>query len=368
MVLKHPLVVQVGIPVLLGIVVFLLLLRKKIKYRGGLRAANTRFAKELPEYRRSKRFRRIMGALLGLGLIGAIISGLFLSARPYRTQTISAGTKKRDIFLCMDVSYSIFKLNYDLVDSLQDVVAGLDGDRFGISIFNTSTVLYVPMTDDYDFIIQKLEDIKEYFRLQKIYADDWDYGNNYPSFEDEEELEDFWEISEKLSVYDAGTLINNYQKGSSLIGEGLASCLYSFPSLENEDRTRVVILSTDNAEEALSKPIIDLNTAADYCAKNDVTVFGIFPNEENFDDESSTDYYTDLQEMKTAVEKTGGTFYEESRTLSVQDIVDDIQAKEALEVDELVITKETDQPQAPFLALCICLGVAVLAGLGIRVW
>ena len=368
MVLKYPLVVQIGLPVLAGLVVLLLLVRKKIKYRGGLRAANTRFAKELPAYRAGKRRRRILGALLAAGLIGALASSLFLAARPYRTQTISAGTKKRDIFLCMDVSYSIFKLNYDLVDSLQDVVAGLDGDRFGISIFNTSTVLYVPMTDDYDFIIQKLEDIKEYFRLQKIYAEDWDYGNAYYYDLGDEGGEEFLEVSEKLSVFDAGTLINNYQKGSSLIGEGLASCLYSFPSLEDEDRTRLVILSTDNAEEALKKPLVDLDTAAGYCAKNDVTVFGIFPNEENFDDESSTDYYTDLQEMKTAVEKTGGTFYEESRTLSVQDIVDDIQAKEALEVDELVITKETDQPQVPFALLCICLALAVVSGLGIRVW
>ena len=365
MVLKYPLVVQIGIPVLAGLIVLLLLLRKKIKYRGGLRAANTRFAKNLPEYRRSKRTRRLLGIVLAGGLIGSLISGLFLLARPYRTQTISAGTKKRDIFLCMDVSYSIFKLNSDLVDSLQDVVAGLDGDRFGISIFNTSTVLYVPMTDDYDFIIRKLEDIKEYFRLQKIYAGDYNYGTDLYQ-QSEEDMEAFWEVAQELEVYDAGTLIENYRKGSSLIGEGLASCLYSFPSLEDEDRTRVIILSTDNAEEALTKPLVNLDTAAGYCAKNDVTVFGIFPNEENFDNESTTDYYTDLQEMKAAVESTGGTFYEESRTLSVQDIVDDIQAKEALEVDEMVMTKETDQPQAPFIALFICLAVMTAAGVGLK--
>jgi hypothetical protein len=50
----------------------------------------------------------------------------------------------------MDVSYSLYELNAELVDSLEDVVAGLDGDRFGVCIYNTSTVLYVPMTDDYD--------------------------------------------------------------------------------------------------------------------------------------------------------------------------------------------------------------------------
>ena len=367
MVLKYPLLVKIGIPVLAGLVVLLHILRRKIKYKGGLRAANTRFAKALPAYRKSKRLRRLFGFLIEVGVIGSLVCGLFLAARPYRTQTVSAGTKKRDIFLCMDVSYSIYNLNYDLVDSLEDVVAGLDGDRFGISIFNTSTVLYVPMTDDYDFILKKLEEIKEYFRLQRIYAEDWDYGANY-SFAGNVDDEDYWEMLEKLDTYDAGTIINNYTKGSSLIGEGLASCLYSFPSLEDEDRTRVILLSTDNAEEAISKPLLGLQEAADYCTKHDVTVFGIFPNEENFDDESTTDYHTDLQEMQKAVESTGGTFYEESRTLSVQDIVEDIQKKEALEVDEMVITKETDQPQLPFILLVSFLALAVLAGWGAKIW
>ena len=84
--------------------------------------------------------------LMEVCIIVTILASLVLIARPAKKETVNNGTKKRDIFLCMDVSYSIYELNYDLVSSLEEVVAGLDGDRFGICIYNTSTVLYVPMT------------------------------------------------------------------------------------------------------------------------------------------------------------------------------------------------------------------------------
>ena len=221
MALKHPLILTAGIPLLILLFILMHRLRKKTSYAGGLRAANTRFAAALPEYRRLRKIQLAGTVLLEGFLILALLCTLVLAARPYRTQTVSSGTKKRDIFLCMDVSYSIYNLNYALVDSLEEVVKGLEGDRVGISIFNTSTVLYVPMTDDYDFVIEKLEELKEYFRLQKIYMDRYGDAVSIP----DEEWEEYYELWEQLEFYDAGTLINNRIKGSSLIGEGLASCL-----------------------------------------------------------------------------------------------------------------------------------------------
>ena len=49
---------------------------------------------------------------------------------------------------------------------------------------------------------------------------------------DYDEYDDFKAMQEELEYYDAGTLVNNMSKGSSLIGEGLASCMYSFPRLD----------------------------------------------------------------------------------------------------------------------------------------
>ena len=357
MALKYPLILKIGIPVLIVAVVLLHVLKQKTKYKGGVRAANTSFVRKLPEYRKYYVAQKALRAAMEFCIIVAVITTLVLMARPVKTETVSNGTKKRDIYLNLDVSYSICYLNYDLVDSLQDVVKSLDGDRFGITIYNTSTVLYVPMTDDYDFILRKLEDLKVYFELQKEYMD---FYSRYDLTE--EEWDRFYELQAELEYYDAGTLINNYQKGSSLIGEGLASCLYSFPHLDDEDRTRVIIMSTDNAQENLGKPLVELDEASDLCKKNDVTVFGIFPNEEVFKITNDNDYDSLQREMKECVEKTGGVFYKQSESLPVRDIVKDIQSQKVMEVNEITITKVVDQPMVPARILVITIILLIIIG------
>lgn len=362
----HPMVLKVGLPVLAVLIIVLHLIKKKIKYRGGIKAANTYFVKDLDIYRNRRRWYTFVTIVMEACIITSLVACLVLAARPAKKETVNNGTKKRDIFLCMDVSYSIYELNADLVESLQEVVAGLDGDRFGVSIYNTSTILYVPMTDDYDFINQKLEDLKVYFQLQKEYMDKY-YNEETGYLEyNHSEYDEFAEYQEKLEYYDSGTLINNYSKGSSLIGEGLASCMYSFPRLDDEDRTRIIIMSTDNAQEAISKPLVELDEAADLCKKNDIKVFGIFPNRDNWSGMNTTDYDTDESELKLNVEKTGGKFYKQSESLSVNDIVADIEREEALEVEEVTITKVVDQPAVPIIVLICALSTMLVIGLGIR--
>ena len=365
--LIHPMVVKIGIPVLLVLLVVMHIVRRKIKYRGGIKAANTKFVRELSAYKNRSKLYFCASVLMEICLIASLVACLFLVARPAKKETVNNGTKKRDIFLCMDVSYSIYELNAELVDSLEDVVAGLDGDRFGVCIFNTSTVLYVPMTDDYDFIIKKLEDIKTYFELQKEYMDKfYNPQTGYLEYTTDT-YDEFLELQEELEYYDAGTLVSNYTKGSSLIGEGLASCMYSFPRLEDEDRTRIIIISTDNAEEAIKSPLVELDEAASLCKKNGIKVFGIFPNRDTWSSMNTSDYDTDEKEMRDNIEKTGGKFYKQSETLSVDDIVADIEHEEALEVEEITITKIVDQPMVPVIVLIISLSIMLLLGLVIRI-
>ncbi len=363
----HPLVLKIGIPAVLLGVVALHLIKRKRKYKGGTKAANTGFVRSLGIYKNKKRFYVIFSYVLELCIVVSLLSSLFLLARPAKKETVSNGAKKRDIFLCMDVSYSIYELNADLVESLEEVVRGLDGDRFGISIFNTTTVLYVPMTDDYDFIISKLEELKEYFILQKEFMDKY-YNESTGYYDyDYDETEAFNEMQEKLDYYDSGTLINNYTKGSSLIGEGLASCIYSYPRLEDEDRTRIVIMSTDNAQEARSNPMVELDEATDICKKYDIKVFGLFPMKEKWSAMNTTDYETEMADFKKCVEKTGGKFYKESETLTVEDIVKDIEKEEALEVEEITTTKIYDQPLVPVIVLISSLVVILVIGLVIKI-
>ena len=66
------------------------------------------------------------------------------------------------------------------------------------------------------------------------------------------------------------------------------------------------------------------------------------------------------------MEKTGGVFYEQSKSLTVEDIVTDIQKQEAMRVDELIIKKEVDKPEGFFIALMILLSVSFATGVVLK--
>ena len=358
MALMYSYIIYIGVPLTLIIVLALLLIKKKPpKYEDGIKVANTTWLKELPEFKKAHRKHTIFSTLTKISLVVALLSSLMLGARPYRTSTINSGLKKRDIFLCLDVSYSIYELNYALVDQLKEVVSSMQGDRFGISIFNTSTVLYVPLTDDYDFISEKLDDLKDYFLLQKDY---WETFRDY-EYIPSDMYEQYSEMVYELSYLDAGTLVNNHYKGSSLIGEGLASCLYSFPYLNDESRTRVIILSTDNGEMANAKPIVELDEASQLCKEHDVHIFGIFPDKESYDRDSLNDYDNNLKDFIKNIEGAGGIVYEQSKSLTVEDIVKNIQKDEAMTIKEISTTKTIDEPSIFVVSLVISLVVFLIS-------
>jgi hypothetical protein len=349
----------------LGLIVLLIFhSRKKSRYISGIRAANTGLIKRSGLYRRLNIRYRLLSVVMVLGLIGSVVSSLFLIARPYKTDDIMNGVKKRDIILCLDVSYSLYDLNQEITDYLKGVVAGLEGDRFGISIFNTSSVTYVPLTDDYDYVIERLDELNEYFKMQKEYYEEFylkydDLNYNIP--DDKQERYD--ELNDKLDYFEAGTLYDNWRKGSSLIGDGLGTALFSFPYLDTSDRTRVIIMCTDNELNAYGRETTPLKEASKYCAKHKVTVFGIFPSEEKFYEPEYFDYSSCLNGFKNAVENTGGKFYVRTANQSVEEIVEDIQQQEAMLV-KVVMTRQTqDLPMIPFIILLVCLALGCTAGL-----
>ncbi len=333
--------------------------KKSFIYATGIKVANTKRLKQSKIYKRLEQRYLVLRCILIAGIIGSIVSSLVLIARPYKKDDIYSGVKKRDIILCLDVSYSLYDLNYEITDYLKEVVKGLEGDRIGINIFNTSTVTYVPLTDDYEYVLQKLDELSEYFALQKEYQDKYGEYTYIP----DELLDEYMELAYKLDYYDAGTLYNNQSKGSSLVGEGLGTALYSFPYLGESDRTRVIIMCTDNELNARKKQIMDLEDAAKACAQNKVTVFGIFPSEEAFYAPDEYDYNSCKEEFKTAVESTGGKFYVRTQDQAVSEIVKDIQKQEAMLVKVVMSRQYVDLPYIPFTILIICLALGLSAGL-----
>lgn len=339
--------------------------RKGRKYEGGIRAANTRYAKSLPAYEaRRRRWQAAMVAIECL-VCTSLLAAAALVARPSETLTQEGDERKRDIFLCLDISYSVYAQNAQLVDSLKDIVRGLDGDRFGISIFNASSVIYVPMTDDYDYVLEELDALSDYFDMQaaevwELYHDPLvgsgdDAPENMPEPDEAliEELEgdpDGWLA--RLNEVEAGVNAG-YMRGSSLIGEGLATCLYSFPHLDDQDRTRVIILSTDN-DPASIREDVDLRGAGELCEQHGVTVYGVMPSEEDLPGGHGHGYDNAVEEFDEVCSGADGKLYVTgSGKMDVPDAVADIKKREAAVTHKPSSRNQVDRPEAAYAVLLL---------------
>ena len=329
-------------------------LRRKPDRGRALKAANTKRLKMSPLYQRRLMEVRILRFLSVLAIIIAFLAALFLTARPYRRETVKNTVTRKDIFLCIDLSASNYEGVQELVEAFSGTVSGLDGDRVGISIFNTSSIQYVPMTDDYSFVLQRLDSLSEYLAAAEEFS--VNYASKYDSVYDIPEAERlrYEQLNRIMAAFDEGITAGYEIKGTSAIGEGLASCLFSFPELNTEDRTRLILFLTDNHEELLDAPLVTLSDAAEMCAVDNVAVFGIYHGS-GAEDEAAQ---VEKEEMQAAVEQTMGQFYDSGGSLTAEEILEDIRSRETALTNTATSVKNEDEPGIwiPILAA----GVALL--------
>ncbi len=347
--------IMVLLIVAIGVALFFRL--KKEKDKSGIKAANTKRLRKLTLYRVKRIESILLRVFFFAGLGVGLLSSVLLFVRPYKSVPDKDDFNGRDIMLCIDISASNYSGIADLTDELIKTVEGLDGDRIGISLFNTSSVLYLPVTDDYKFAIKKLTAVSEYFKaeeaFQKEFGDKYEYTYEIP----ESERDRYDELNATLSAFDQGTTAGYEIKGTSCVGEGLASALFSFPELMIEKRTRTLILITDNEPEYIQDELVSLEDACQMCVADDVTVFGIYPGT---DIKKYQDGSQRRAEFKSAVEEAGGKFYEKDAELDAERILDDIQAQSIKDTELAVSTKTVDNPTGWFIILCISLGIAFL--------
>lgn len=327
--LVYPFVIYIGI---IGLIILTVIrFKKNSLYENGKKIANTKYIKEIPYYKQVLKRYKIFSVLIKIMCILSIFMSLILLARPIIKEVDNSEMYNRDIFLCMDVSASIEELNKELVKTLKQTVNSLKGERFGITIFNTTSVLLVPLTDDYEYVLDVLDTISESFNLQMgderyFYLRDYIIG---------------------------GTVEGAEERGGSNIGDGLASCASNFIE-GNEDRTKIIILSTDN--QLYGKPILTLDEAAKVCKDRNIRVYGI-----------ATSTITEENEiaMKNAVELTGGRYYKETdysgNGQTVPEIVGSIEQTQKSLFKGNKKMKDVDKPEVPFVILCI--SIMILFGL-----
>lgn len=361
------------------------MMKKRHRRQAGIRVANTNRLKAHPLYRRKLFEAKVFRVFTMTGIVLSLIAALFLTARPYREDMRKDTVSRRDIFLCIDLSSSNYAGVKDLVEEFGKTVEGLDGDRIGISVFNTSSVRYVPMTDDYDFVQGRLKELADYLEAEQEFT--VSYVNKYDSVYDipESERGRYEELNRILASFDQGITAGYEVKGTSAVGEGLASCLFSFPELTKEDRTRVILFLTDNKEELLDEPLATLEEAAQMCKSDKVTVFGIYPgsadtsqhgeagskagskaegagsqdqtgssgNEASSGNTDGGDAADARSRMKAAVELTGGSFYESGSSITAEDILADIASREKQNTKTRTASIDTD---TPFFWFCVLIG------------
>jgi Ca-activated chloride channel family protein len=281
-------------------------------HRAGTAVANSEALTALPEFRSALSRHRIrMAVLTGSGVLLAC-AALVGAARPLDTAVDRPQTRSRDIMLCLDVSGSMAAFDAELVATFKKLVEGFQGERIGLVIFNSSAATVFPLTDDYDFINDELDTARM-------------------ALEGDPDYESFF----------AGTFNG---RGTSLIGDGLATCVASFDRIDLE-RARSVVFATDN--HVAGRPLIDLVSAGELAKAKGVRVYGLNPEQDGTDDEAV--------EMRTVVTGTSGRYYTMDDPAVVDGIVRAVQEQEATLIESAARALYTDNPTVPI----------ALAGLGL---
>ncbi len=233
--------------------VLLLVWRGKKKYKKGILVANTKYVKKSKYYKFLSAKYHLYNILIKIVCILAIFASAYLTARIYKVDEHNEEYFNRDIMLCLDVSGSVWNLDKDMLNTFIEVVSMMKDQRFGLTLFDSSPVTVIPLTNDYNYAITILKELADNFDIITMSkAAGYYSGIRYTSY---------------YENIIAGT---REVLGSSLIGDGLAYCSSSFK--KDEDRTKVVILATDNFS---GKGIFTVDEAAEYSKKNDVKVYTI---------------------------------------------------------------------------------------------
>jgi Mg-chelatase subunit ChlD len=278
--------------------------------------ANTEILTILPEYRRAlRRFRIRMASLTGaaLLLVGASLLG---AARPVATTTERPETRSRDIMLCLDVSGSMAAHDAQLVRTFRDLVTSFGGERVGLVIFNSSAASVFPLTDDYDFINDELDNAERALSG-----------------------------ADTADSFFAGTF-NGW--GTSLIGDGLATCITSFDRADTV-RARSVILATDN--EVAGRQLVTVAQAGDLARAKGVRIYGLNP-------EANGPTAEAVQLRQIAVD-SGGQYYPMNDPAAIPGIVAAVQAQEATLLRSSARTVRADDPALPAATAGVALALVI---------
>lgn len=323
----------------LAVVVTLLLDRvNKRKDRGQanpetLWVANSAYVRELPEFKKQLRtYRTLQGVAAGF-LTLSVVSTAVLAANPARVKVNDPLMANRDIVLCLDVSGSMLKYDRELVDVFSTLVDNFVGERIALSIFNSTSRVVFPLTDDYDMVKEQLTEAYESLDPAALNGDSAAFAR-YDYF-----------------TAGANTIID---AGSSLVGDGLASCALQFsnssaPALVDGEtpaqdaRARSIIFASDNVVQGTE--IYSLKDSVELASELDIALIGIYG--------SSGVTVDGEKEFQQAFTRSGGMYFYSDDPLMMETIVDDVQSRQAVEHNASPTITQTNTAGPWFIVLVV---------------
>lgn len=294
----------------------------------------------LPEYQAALRRHRRWLAVAALAAGTLLVSTVAAAARPVELTTIRPEQRNRDIMLCLDTSGSMSSADSAVAEVFGVLAKEFDGERIGLTIFDSSAVQVFPLTDDYEYVQEQLKLAKAAF--------DGDPGS-------------------------AGFLDGTGSgRGSSLIGDGLASCVNGFPTTSAsaggtpgssgsdadgagsaggaKQRPRSVVLATDNYLSG--DPIFTLEQAGALAQERGVRVYALNPGDFDYGPGPGQPG----ARLRGTAEASGGAYYPLDNPDAAADIVRRVQDTEAATIQGAPRSVVADVPDVP-------LAVALVSGL-----
>jgi hypothetical protein len=280
-----------------------------------VKIAGSEIYTRLPSFKKVIKTYKIILAIAALLLSVMLSTSTLMFARFASTGIFEPEDYNRDIMLCLDTSGSMSEDDAKISGTFAKLVDGFKGERIGLAVWDSSTVTVFPLTNDYDFVKSELAKAEKAFDNLSNYNFDTDDGVDW------------------TYVY-SGTGEGN---GSSLIGDGLGSCLGNFDNTDAK-RSRSVILATDNY--VAGEQLITLPEAAQIAKDKNIRVYGLNPAD------YSNDLYVDevAKEYKDAVLLTGGTYYKYDNPSAISGIITEVNRQDATRFKGAPQLIKTDQP------------------------
>lgn len=292
------------------------------------RIANSAVLLSTPLVRARVRRRRFLHALLAVLVIVGLVAASMVAGRPVNRSVRSSALASRDIVLCLDVSTSMLSADVEILDTFSDLLDTFEGERVALVVWNTTAQTMVPLTDDYDLLRSQFDEASDAldFRPSRLNP-----------------------MSDKYTTTFSGTMLRDVQ-ASSLIGDGLASCSLAFDTNKVEDRSRSIVLASDNqVVDPSGQQVYSLNGAADLASEESIRLFSLFGSDRRTVDPSLTGMTLEQarDDLRTVTENHGGFFYEVDDPDAVEGIVKELESDQVTVLEGDTEVRITDVPQTP---------------------